>query len=111
MGIKWFSSIGFKIIFLITLILITTGVFVVYFVNITSRTNLLKSTDRYIYQNTETLITTMKNMMLDGRAPLLVSTMSDLRDLNLYRNIAIYRINGDLAFSDFKTIVNVNNNQ
>ncbi len=100
-----FSSIQFKIISLIVLVLLSAGVFIVYFINSTQSSNLISAMNRGI------LLTALKNMMLDGRAPLLVRTISDLQDLNEYKSIAIYHTNGIMAFSDFQTLDYVNSNQ
>lgn len=107
----FFSSIQTKILSLILIILITTIVIVVYFVYTSQRSSLISTMNRGIYLNTETLVTALQTMMLDGKAPLLVKTMTELKGVSDYKEIAIYRTNGMRAFSDFTTLENVNLHQ
>ncbi len=106
-----FSSIEFRIITLIISVLFITGIFTVYFMYYTQRTNLIAEAERGLNLNTETLTTVLRNMMLDGKAPLLVKSMEELRNEGDYKEISIYRTNGMLAFSDYKTLEYVNSHQ
>ncbi len=107
----YFSSIEFRIITLITAVMLFFGVFIVYFMYYNQRSNLIQSAERGIYLNTETLLTMLRNMMLDGKAPLLVRSMYELGELSDYKSISIYRTNGTLAFSDYSTLNAVNSRQ
>ncbi|MGA2142794.1 MAG: adenylate/guanylate cyclase domain-containing protein, partial [Brevinematales bacterium] len=107
----FFLSIEFRIISLIIIVLLMTGIFMVYFMYYTQRSNLIASAERGLNLNTETLSAVLRNMMLDGRAPLLVKSLGELRDSGIYKDISIFRINGKLAFSDYKTLDNVNSRQ
>ncbi len=106
-----FSSIQTKILSMLLIILTATIIIVVYFVYTSQRSSLISTMNRGIYLNTETLETALKIMMLDGKAPLLVRTMAELKSLGDYKEVAIYRTNGVLAFSDYSTLEHVNLNQ
>jgi adenylate cyclase len=83
----------------------------VYFLNKTQKESVISATDRIVYLNTETLVTTLQNIMLDGKAPLLVKTLTDLKAISEYKEVAIYRIDGLPAFSDYHTLEDVNRRQ
>lgn len=107
----FFLSIEFRIILLIIIILLITGIFTVYFIYYTQRSNIITSAEQGLNLNTLTLSTVLRNMMVDGKASLLVQSLDELRQGGSYKDIAIYRTNGTLAFSDYKTIDFVNSNQ
>lgn len=108
---NFFKSIQTQILSLILVILGVTIVAVIYLVYTNQRSDLLSETDKIINLNNDTLHTSLKNMMLDGKAFILVKTMSELEDISQYSNLSIFRTNGKLAFSDYTTIDSVNNFQ
>lgn len=103
-----FLSLSTKILTSILLILMTTFTLVVFLVYNRQRENLIENTDQNINMNSDMLMITLENMMLDGRAGIMVQTLQELQDFSQYEVIAIYRTNGMPAFSDSETIDFVN---
>ena len=56
----------------------------------------------------ETLNISIKNIMLAGEAPLVIDTLKDLVDSGEFKDIGLYRRTGVFAFSDYKTLNDVN---
>jgi methyl-accepting chemotaxis protein len=54
------------------------------------------------------LTTMIRNVMLDGAAPLAVGTLSDLKEIPEFEQLEIYRRSGTIAFSDYRTLREVN---
>ncbi len=54
------------------------------------------------------LSTVIENLMLSGEAPIANRTISQLKNMTDFKDIAIYRPDGTLAFSDYSTIKKVN---
>lgn len=106
-----FISIQTKIIALILVLLISTELIIVYFVYNNQKNNLISASDKSVYLNTETLFVSLRNMMLSGEASILVNTMADLKSIKEYKSVEIFKINGDLAFSDYDTLEFVNTYQ
>ncbi len=101
-------SIQIKILTSIFVTLLVTISVVVYLTYRDQRDDLLRQMDKSIGLNSDTLLTSLRNMMLDGDAPVMVKTMQDLRTLSEFKQIAIYRADGTLAFSDDRTLEEVN---
>ncbi len=101
-------SIQIKILSLIFITLLLTITGVIYLTYHDQREDLLQERDKNINVLSRTLNTSLRNMMLDGEAPIMVKTMEQLRDLPEYKQIAIYRTDGKLAFSDYMTLDKVN---
>ncbi|MGL1892614.1 MAG: HAMP domain-containing protein [Spirochaetaceae bacterium] len=92
----------------VTLIL---GVGIVIFILFRSLyTTIDMDTKKNIEQQSEILHTSIKNFMLPGQAPLAVKLLSDLEEANPYFTIKLYRSDGTYAFTDNKTIMQVNKN-
>ncbi len=82
------------------------------FISVTNqRNNLLDSTRRNLITNNNMLNTLVRNMMLDGEAPLVVTTLTELKELPGFTELEIYRRDGNIAFSDFTTLEEVNMRQ
>ncbi len=105
------NSIQVKIISLITFILLLTIVIVLIFTVDNQTNNLFEVTERNLSTNTAMLNTVIRNIMLNGEAPIAVNTMNDLRELKEFEEITIYRIDGTNAFNDYSTVDFVNNYQ
>lgn len=104
------NSIQFKIltfIFITLLIIFISSTIIVYN---NQRENLFDETSKNIELSVQILITALKNLMLDGQAPIVVDTMNQLKQIYGFNEITILRRNGELAFSDYATMDTVNNN-
>ncbi len=106
-----FMSIQTKIISVITLLLLLTMGFVTWFVYNSQQKNMIQEAENELTLNMESLIISLQNMMLNGNAPIMVKSMRDLKNVEEYRQIAIFRTNGTQAFSDLSTLDQVNQNQ
>ncbi|MBI5211926.1 MAG: HAMP domain-containing protein [Nitrospirae bacterium] len=106
-----FNSIQRKILSLLSLILFLTFVFVVYFVSSNQKRAIISETDKYIYTNIESIVISLRNIMLNGMGPTVVRTVDELKHIRDYTAIDIFRTNGKLAFSDDTTIKFVNRHQ
>ena len=107
---KRFTSITQKVtaIILVSLIL-GIGIVVFYFAYGQNRT-LHVSTENNLYQQADVLHQSIKNAMLPGEAPLVVSLFNDIQATGPMFDITLYRRNGVVAFSDNSTIEKVNSN-
>jgi len=105
-----FQTITRKVtaIILVSLIL-GIGLVVFYFAYGQNRT-LYMSTEQNLHQQGEILYQSIKNAMLPGEAPLVLSLFNDLQTVSSMFDITLYRRNGDIAFSDDSTIEIVNAN-
>ncbi len=72
------------------------------------RTALLDVSQRDVRITNEILNAVIRNIMLDGEAPLAVSTIEDLQQVPGVDQLQIYRRDGSVAFSDFETLDFVN---
>jgi hypothetical protein len=70
--------------------------------------SLLTATDNNLTQQSDILYQSIKNAMLPGQAPLAVSLLNDIREINPAYQITLYRSGGGEAFSDNSTIESVN---
>lgn len=105
-----FTSITQKVtaIILVSLVL-GIGIVVFYFAYGQNKT-LYSSNENNLHQQADVLHQSIKNSMLPGEAPLVVSLFNDIRTIGPMYNISLYRSNGILAFSDNSTIEAVNAN-
>ncbi len=105
------NSIQVKIIALITFILLLTIIIVLSKTVTDQKVNLLEVTTRNLSANTAMLNTVIRNIMLNGEAPIAVNTMKDLRNIEEFEELTIYRIDGTSAFNDYSTVDFVNSYQ
>lgn len=105
------NSIQIKIISLITFILLLTIIITLINTVNNQTENLEEVTTRNLSTNTEMLNRVIRNIMLNGEAPIAVNTMKDLKNIEEFEEITIYRIDGTTAFNDYSTIDFVNNYQ
>ncbi len=94
---------------LIVSLIVGFGLTIIYFsynqtvtLDVTTRNNL--------HQQADLLYQSIKNAMLPGNAPIAVSLLSDIKDMNPAYSIMLFRANGVQAFSDNRTITTVNRN-
>ncbi len=104
-------SIQIKIISSISIVLLFTFLLIVFFMNLRQKDDLIKAKNKGVEDNNDILLINLRNFMLNGQAPLLINTMEELRHLQGFLDISIYRINGMLAFSDYSTLNKVNAGQ
>lgn len=104
-------SIQLKIVSLVLLILVGATAVSVYVAVSNQRAGLLEATQRTLSINTALLNLTIRNLMLSGEAPTVVRTMASFKDIEEFKDIALYRADGTAAFSDYSTIDKVNKYQ
>lgn len=106
------NSIQIKIIILIIIVLFigsTTALFISVEIQ---KKNLIEETESNIIITTSILNQVIRNIMLNGEAPIAVNTMNDLRkNVTKLKEIQIYRTDGSSAFHDYSTINFVNDYQ
>ncbi len=105
-----FSSIQAKIVTAIILVLAISlgGATVLSLQN--QRNNLLEARRQDVANNSSTLNTSVRNVMLAGEAPIAVNLLEDLSEAPGFDTLEVYRPDGTLAFSDFSTMEEVNAN-
>ncbi len=94
-------------VILIVSLAIGIGATVAYYAA-TQNLTLLTATDNNLSRQSEILYQSIKNAMLPGQAPVAVSLLNDIQEINPAYQIMLYRANGDEAFSDSSTIESVN---
>lgn len=97
---------------MVIIVALTVGIggMAAYFV-VTLATTRQNLTSAATAQAGDLLYQSIKNFMIPGEAPLAVNLFSDIGMIRPDFNIALYRRNGDLAFSDNTTLETVNKNQ
>lgn len=101
-------SIQLKILSLIIITLIITVAIVLTITIKNQSDNLIAANNRNLANNTEMLNNVIKNIMLSGEAPVAVGTMQDLKAMNAFTELSIYRTDGSNAFNDYSTLNYVN---
>jgi class 3 adenylate cyclase len=74
------------------------------------RNNLQTQNEKTLSTITAMLNLTIRNLMLNGEAPIAMNTLSDLRKIQDLEEAEIYRIDGSRAFHDYSTLERVNKN-
>ncbi|MDC7234206.1 MAG: ATP-binding protein [Spirochaetales bacterium] len=105
------QSIQVKVISLILLVMVFAVSLSISFAIRNQRENLIAASQQTLALNTQVLNLTIRNIMLNGEAPLANSTMNDLRNMPEFLEYEIYRRDGTLAFSDYETLDFVNSFQ
>lgn len=101
-------SVRFKVVLFITVILLLS-ISVLIFISVQNQQkNLLDAMRSNLSVNNGILTTVIENLMLSGEAPTASKTLSSLTGLEEFKDISIYRADGSLAFSDYKTLDQVN---
>lgn len=104
-------SIRLKVIFIIVLSLALTILAVLYLSTTNQRESLIAANEQLLATSTSMLNITIRNIMLDGEAPLAVRTLQNLHTIPEIEEIEIYRRDGTRAFHDYETLEIVNRNQ
>ncbi len=107
-GVIKLNSIQTKILSSLSAVFLIAIILIIIFIVIDLRTSILDENQKNVKVNLESLIVSLKNMMLTGNAPVLVDTMRDLSEEKLYKKFNILRMDGTLAFSDSNTVISVN---
>ncbi len=103
-------SIRLKIITVIVLSLLLTILVILYITTKNQRENLLFANEKTLTTSTAMLNMTIRNLMLNGEAPIAVRTLENLQSIQDIEELEIYRIDGSRAFHDYKTLQTVNRN-
>lgn len=105
---KRFISIRKKVATIILISLMLGVGTVVFYFAYSQNSTLYLSTQNNLFQQADVLYESIKNAMLPGEAPLVVSLFNDIQNASPMYRINLYRRNGMLAFSDDSTIDDVN---
>jgi class 3 adenylate cyclase len=105
------NSIRIKIISLIFFVLLLIVAASLLTSASSQRSNLLAATERTLITNMEILNRVIRNIMVKGEAPIAVDTMASLGQIQEFRDIRIFRIDGTNAFNDYTTVDFVNKYQ
>jgi len=103
-------SIRLKIISVVVLSLILTIVVILYVTTKNQRDNLLFAHEKTLTTSTAILNVTIRNIMLNGEAPIAVRTLKNLQTIQDIEELEIYRVDGNRAFHDYETLDVVNRN-
>lgn len=105
-----FSTIQAKIVVGIILVLVVSMSLATVLTVRSQRTNLLEARLQDVANNSNTLNISVRNVMLAGEAAIAVDLLEDLSTAPGFRTLEVYRTDGSLAFSDYETIREVNEN-
>jgi class 3 adenylate cyclase len=107
---KFTRRITFRVLFLVIAVLLAgIGIVMGYYLK-TQNDTILESKEMEIRQEAEILYIAIKNNMLAGEAPIAVELFRDFERANFSSGIGLFRADGKEAFSDNKTIREVNKN-
>jgi class 3 adenylate cyclase len=98
----------FKLIALLLAVVVVTGVVVVLRVDASMSGNLVLATDRALSTTMQTLVISLRNMMVSGEAPVLVNSIGEIKRIGEMKDVAIFRADGLQAFTDGLTLQDVN---
>jgi HPt (histidine-containing phosphotransfer) domain-containing protein/HAMP domain-containing protein len=101
-------SIQVKIILAVMLVLAISISALIFITLRNQRSNLLDEKLNNLVANNSMLTTIITNAMLDGAAPIAVSTLTDLKEIPELEQLEVYRRSGKIAFSDYSTLEKVN---
>lgn len=107
-NIKFFKKITVRIPLLIVLILtIGIGIVIFYYLN-SQNAAIISSREQAVLEESEIVHAAIKNNMLAGEAPIAVELFDDFAKSEFLSDVRLYRIDGQAAFSDERTINLVN---
>ncbi len=101
-------SIRVKVISVIIIVLALSVGVSIYITVTNQRSNLLNETRKNLTVTSDILNTVIRNIMLSGEAPIATGTLADIREIEEFTDVAIYRTDGTNAFHDNATIDSVN---
>ena len=104
-------SIQTKVILTVMAVLAVSIAMLMFITLRNQRNNLLEQQFNNLVTNNTMLTAMIRNVMLDGEAPLAVGTLNDLKEIPEYEELEIYRRSGQIAFSDYSTLKQVNETQ
>jgi class 3 adenylate cyclase len=94
---------------LLASLIVGTGTIILYFARDISRT-IEDTTRSNLRKQSQILFTSIENFMLPGEAPLAVKFFEDLGNIAPGFSVNLFRVSGEPAFSDNKTLEMVNKN-
>jgi len=95
---------------IISLSLLVTVLAVLYVSIRTETQNLLKASEKTLTTNSALLNVSIRNLMIDGEAPIVLKTIEDMQEIKDIEEIDLYRTDGTRAFHDYATLDKVNAN-
>jgi class 3 adenylate cyclase len=101
-------SIRTKVVLLIIASLLVTILAIAFISTNNQRGNLLAQNEKTLTTSTSMLNLTIRNLMLNGEAPIAVNTLSDLQKVQDLDDVEIFRVDGSRAFHDYATLDRVN---
>ena len=104
------SSVRTKIISIIVVSLVVTILVILFVSTRIQRNNLQSANEKTLATSTAMLNITIRNLMLNGEAPIAVRTITDLQNVQDLKEVEIYRTDGSRAFHDHTTLETVNRN-
>jgi len=108
--LKFTRRITFRVLFIILAVLLAgIGIVMGYYLKSQNDT-IRESKEMEIRQEAEILYIAIKNNMLAGEAPIAVELFRDFERANFSSGIGLFRADGKAAFSDNKTVNEVNKN-
>ena len=94
-------------VIIVVILAIGVGLTIVYYLT-SQNLAVIDSRETALQEESEVLYMAIKNAMLAGEAPLAVDLIQSIRQSALVKDIRLYRADGDLAFSDNRTLMAVN---
>jgi nitrogen fixation/metabolism regulation signal transduction histidine kinase len=104
-------SIRGKVVTAITLLLLISVAVSIVIAVTNQRNAILDTQKRNLITSNDILNSVIQNLMLSGEAPLAVNTMEDLRQIQGFEQLELFRRDGTIAFSDYSTLEFVNSFQ
>ncbi|MBI9099084.1 MAG: Hpt domain-containing protein [Spirochaetaceae bacterium] len=102
------KSIQYKIIAAIISVLTVSIITSIIITTENQKRNLIATATQTLAVNTDMLNQVIRNIMLSGEAPIATGTLKSIKGLEGFEEVEIYRTNGEVAFSDYKTVDFVN---
>lgn len=102
------QSINLKVVSTIIIILAIAVTLSIVITVRNQRENLLSETQTNLTITSNMLNRVIRNIMLAGRAPIAQGTLEDIKRIDEFTDLEIYRVDGSNAFSDEETIELVN---
>jgi len=103
-------SIKLKVTLIISLSLLLTILAIMYVSTSTQTENLLDASEKALSTSTSILDATVRNLMLNGEAPIAVRAFKEMQEIGDIEVLYLYRTDGTTAFHDYATIDRVNKN-
>ncbi|MFW6181647.1 MAG: adenylate/guanylate cyclase domain-containing protein [Spirochaetota bacterium] len=103
-------SLKVKVTLIIAVSLLLTIAAVLYITARSQTGNLRGMSERTLAATTAMLNVAIRNIMLNGEAPIVVGTLEDMQGIPEIQRLELYRTDGTVAFHDYQTLETVNKN-